>query len=109
MHARLVHEMTESSCSALTGLLMAIKDPKVPIFMLMCCSQLLGLSFVNFFPTYVPFPLYDRSLLTSNFDRCRIAGTLGFSTTVTLLLAAYVFGSPSWLPKPVDWAHSLSI
>ena len=24
---------------------------KVPIFMFMCCSQLLGPSFVNFFPT----------------------------------------------------------
>ena len=30
---------------------MALKDPKVPIFMLMCASLLLGLSFVNFFPT----------------------------------------------------------
>ena len=88
---------------------MAIKDPKVPLFAIMTCAQLLGFSFVNFFPTYVPFPLYDRSLLTSNFDRCRIAGTLGFSTTVTLLLAAYVFGSPLRLPKPVGWANSLSI
>ena len=31
---------------------MALKDPKVPIFAVMTCSQLLGLSFVNFFPTY---------------------------------------------------------
>lgn len=38
--------------SAWVGLKMAIKDPKVPIFMIMTCSQLLGLSFVNFFPTY---------------------------------------------------------
>ncbi|KAI0753050.1 MFS general substrate transporter [Daedaleopsis nitida] len=58
--------------SAFTGLIMALKDPKVPIFALMTCSQLLGLSFVNFFPT--------------------IAGTLGFSTTVTLLIAA-----PPWI------------
>ncbi|KAI0759993.1 MFS general substrate transporter [Trametes elegans] len=58
--------------SALKGLVMAIKDPKVPIFAVMTCSQLLGLGFVNFFPT--------------------IAGTLGFSTTVTLLLAA-----PPWI------------
>jgi hypothetical protein len=28
---------------------MAIEDPKVPVLMLMCCSQLLGLSFVRFF------------------------------------------------------------
>ncbi|KAI0629055.1 MFS general substrate transporter [Trametes polyzona] len=61
-----------SSDSALKGLIMALKDPKVPIFAVMTCSQLLGLGFVNFFPT--------------------IAGTLGFSTTVTLLLAA-----PPWI------------
>ncbi|KAI0359688.1 MFS general substrate transporter [Trametes cingulata] len=61
-----------ASDSALKGLIMAIKDPKVPIFAVMTCSQLLGLGFVNFFPT--------------------IAGTLGFSTTVTLLLAA-----PPWI------------
>ncbi|OJT01933.1 hypothetical protein TRAPUB_7577 [Trametes pubescens] len=59
-------------CSALGGLIMALKDPKVPIFAVMTCSQLLGLGFVNFFPT--------------------IAGTLGFSTTITLLLAA-----PPWI------------
>ncbi|KAI0332944.1 MFS general substrate transporter [Cubamyces sp. BRFM 1775] len=58
--------------SAMKGLIMALKDPKVPIFAVMTCSQLLGLGFVNFFPT--------------------IAGTLGFSTTVTLLLAA-----PPWI------------
>ncbi|KAH9889522.1 MFS general substrate transporter [Cubamyces lactineus] len=57
---------------AMKGLIMALKDPKVPIFAVMTCSQLLGLGFVNFFPT--------------------IAGTLGFSTTVTLLLAA-----PPWI------------
>lgn len=54
--------------SAWTGFKQAIGDPKVPIFAVMTCSQLLGLSFVNFFPT-----------LTS---------TLGFNTTVSLLLAA---------------------
>jgi len=58
--------------SAWVGLKMAIKDPKVPIFMIMTCSQLLGLSFVNFFPT--------------------LAATLGFSTTISLLVAA-----PPWL------------
>ncbi|KAH9942232.1 MFS general substrate transporter [Epithele typhae] len=58
--------------SAFTGLIMALKDPKVPLFAIMTCSQLLGLGFVNFFPT--------------------ITGTLGFNTTVTLLLAA-----PPWI------------
>ncbi|KAG9086650.1 hypothetical protein FRC06_002995 [Ceratobasidium sp. 370] len=39
--------------SAFAGLIMALKDPKVPIFAVLACSQLLGLSFVNFFPTTV--------------------------------------------------------
>ena len=54
--------------SAFAGLIMALKDPKVPLFAVMTCSQLLGLGFVNFFPT--------------------ISQTLGFNTTVTLLIAA---------------------
>lgn len=58
--------------SPLKGLYLAVKDPKVPIMAVMNLSQLLGLSFVNFFPT-----------LTS---------TLGYSTTLTLLLAA-----PPWI------------
>jgi len=58
--------------SAWSGLKMAIMDIKVPIFMIMTCAQLLGLSFVNFFPT--------------------LAATLGFSTTISLLMAA-----PPWL------------
>jgi len=58
--------------SPLNGLLMAIKDPKVWIFAIMNTAQLLGLSFVNFFPT-----------LTS---------TLGFDTTISLVLAA-----PPWI------------
>ena len=33
------------------GFKLAIRDVKVRIFMLMGCSQLLGLSFINFFPT----------------------------------------------------------
>lgn len=37
---------------------MAIKDPKVLLLALSTCSQLLGLSFVNFFPTYA-FPLWS--------------------------------------------------
>ncbi|KAF8971123.1 MFS general substrate transporter [Flammula alnicola] len=56
----------------LQGLIMAIKDPKVSIFAIMTIAQLLGLSFVQFFPT--------------------LTQTLGFSTTVTLLLAA-----PPWI------------
>ncbi|KAN0081222.1 Major facilitator superfamily domain containing protein [Tylopilus felleus] len=58
--------------SVFVGLKMALKDPKVPIFMLMCASLLLGLSFVNFFPT--------------------LAATLGYSTTITLLMTA-----PPWV------------
>ncbi|OJA12880.1 hypothetical protein AZE42_02909 [Rhizopogon vesiculosus] len=68
-------DQDSAEASIFEGFIMAIKDPKVLIFMLMCCSQLLGLSFVNFFPT-----------LTS---------TLGYSTTVTLLMSAppWVFAS----------------
>jgi MFS family permease len=58
--------------SPLQGLVMAVKDPKVWIFAIMNTAQLLGLSFVNFFPT-----------LTS---------TLGFDTTISLVLAA-----PPWI------------
>jgi len=54
------------------GLKMAVKDPLVMTFAFMNAAQLLGLSFINFFPT-----------LTS---------TLGFNTTISLLLAA-----PPWL------------
>ncbi|KAJ6614797.1 MFS general substrate transporter [Mycena sp. CBHHK59/15] len=56
----------------LTGLKMALKDPLVLTFALMTTGQLLGLSFVNFFPT--------------------LTQTLGFSTTISLLLAA-----PPWI------------
>jgi len=55
-----------------SGFKMAMKDSKVSIFALMSMSQLLGLSFVNFFPT--------------------LTATLGFSTTISLLLAA-----PPWI------------
>ncbi|GJE91441.1 MFS general substrate transporter [Phanerochaete sordida] len=58
--------------TALTGLKQALRDPKVYILSVMGCAQLLGLSFVNFFPT--------------------LTATLGFSTTVSLLLAA-----PPWI------------
>jgi len=56
----------------MSGLKMAIKDPLVLTFALMTTCQLLGLSFVSFFPT--------------------LTQTLGFSTTISLLLAA-----PPWL------------
>ncbi|KAL0961171.1 hypothetical protein HGRIS_006143 [Hohenbuehelia grisea] len=58
--------------SAWNGLILALKDPIVLIFAVMTTAQLLGLSFVNFFPT--------------------LTQTLGFSTTITLLLAA-----PPWI------------
>ena len=38
-------------CSIFEGLKLALKDRKVLIFMVMAASQLLGLSFINFFPT----------------------------------------------------------
>ncbi|KAF7365095.1 MFS general substrate transporter [Mycena venus] len=56
----------------LAGLRMAAKDPLVWTFAIMTTAQLLGLSFVSFFPT--------------------LTQTLGFSTTISLLLAA-----PPWL------------
>ena len=33
------------------GFKLAIRDVKVWIFMLMGCAQVLGMSFINFFPT----------------------------------------------------------
>ncbi|KAK7054438.1 hypothetical protein VNI00_003636 [Paramarasmius palmivorus] len=58
--------------SPLYGLKLALNDPKVLIFAVMTTAQLLGLSFVNFFPT--------------------LTQTLGFNTTISLVLAA-----PPWL------------
>ncbi|KAF8551300.1 MFS general substrate transporter [Imleria badia] len=57
------------------GLKLAIRDVKVWVFMIMNCSLLLGMSFINFFPT--------------------LTATLGYNTTDTLLLAAppWVFAS----------------
>ncbi|KAE9407361.1 MFS general substrate transporter [Gymnopus androsaceus JB14] len=60
------------SLRPLKGFMMAIKDPKVWIFAIMNVAQLLGLSFVNFFPT--------------------LTATLGFNTTISLVLAA-----PPWI------------
>ncbi|KAG8720690.1 hypothetical protein FRC11_003110 [Ceratobasidium sp. 423] len=75
--ARLAEDAAEAdedgaNDSAFSGLIMALKDPKVPILAVMNCSQLLGLSFVNFFPT--------------------LTATLGYNTTISLLLAA-----PPWI------------
>ncbi|KAJ3549791.1 hypothetical protein NM688_g5141 [Phlebia brevispora] len=58
--------------SVLQGLKQALKDPKVYIFSIMTFGELLGSSFVNFFPT--------------------LTATLGFNTTISLLLAA-----PPWI------------
>ncbi|KAF8916433.1 major facilitator superfamily domain-containing protein [Mucidula mucida] len=65
-------DQNDTDESALHGLKLALKDYRVYVFSIMNMSQLLGLSFVNFFPT--------------------LTQTLGFSTTVTLLLAA-----PPWI------------
>jgi len=58
--------------TALRGLKLAATDSRVWLFMIMTFSQLLGLSFSNFFPT--------------------LTATLGFSPTITLLLVA-----PPWI------------
>lgn len=55
--------------SAWEGLKMALKDPKVLIFSVMNCSQLLGLSFVNFFPTCVPLA-FSVSWIGTYVDVC---------------------------------------
>ncbi|KAG6377587.1 major facilitator superfamily domain-containing protein [Boletus reticuloceps] len=80
VQVRLVEDVGEadkdcSEATILDGFKLAIRDVKVWIFMLMCCSQILGLSFINFFPT--------------------LTATLGYNTTDTLLLAAppWVFAS----------------
>ncbi|PPQ88464.1 hypothetical protein CVT25_011590 [Psilocybe cyanescens] len=54
------------------GLKLALKDPKVYLFAMISFSELLGMGFINFFPT--------------------LTATLGFSTTITLLIAA-----PPWI------------
>ncbi|KAF8624305.1 hypothetical protein AX15_005936 [Amanita polypyramis BW_CC] len=58
--------------SPLAGLKMAIMDLKVQLFALMSLFQLLGLSFVQYFPT--------------------LTATFGYNTTISLLLAA-----PPWV------------
>ncbi|KAJ7629691.1 major facilitator superfamily domain-containing protein [Mycena polygramma] len=60
------------------GLKMALRDPMVLLFALTGVSGILGNSYGIFFPT--------------------LASTLGFNTTDTLLLAAYVYACPSSPP-----------
>ncbi|KDQ49271.1 hypothetical protein JAAARDRAFT_63791 [Jaapia argillacea MUCL 33604] len=54
------------------GMKLALRDPKTYILAMLSFSQLVGLSFINFFPT--------------------LTASLGFDTTVTLLMAA-----PPWI------------
>ncbi|KAL5521338.1 hypothetical protein ACEPAG_9262 [Sanghuangporus baumii] len=65
-------DVKSETTSMWSGVKLACKDFKVVIFSFMFLSQLLGLSFINFFPT-----------LTS---------TLGFNSAISLLLAA-----PPWM------------
>jgi len=62
--------------SFVSGLMMAIRDPIVLVFALANLAQVFGLTFVLFFPT--------------------LTKTLGFDTTITLLLAA-----PPWIVAAV--------
>lgn len=80
--------MDDEDESILHGFKLAIKDPLVLMFTAESVLQILGISFVNFFPTYVVYVsvcLIDQSKHTYH----RLTATLGYSTTVTLLLAAY--------------------
>ncbi|PFH51214.1 hypothetical protein AMATHDRAFT_75076 [Amanita thiersii Skay4041] len=69
-------DQDNAGTSLFAGLVLAMKDVKVQLFSLMTISQLLGLSFVQFFPT--------------------LTQTLGFNTTISLLLAA-----PPWIVASV--------
>ncbi|KIJ65884.1 hypothetical protein HYDPIDRAFT_109951 [Hydnomerulius pinastri MD-312] len=68
-------DLDSANTTIFDGFKLAIRDPKVWVFMIMSCSQLLGLSYINFFPT--------------------LTATLGYNTTITLLMAAppWVFAS----------------
>jgi hypothetical protein len=69
--------------------MMAIRDPIVVLFAVMSICMFLGQSFANFFPTYVcDSPSLNAFVLYQAF---RLTQTLGYDTTDTLLLAAYVF------------------
>lgn len=66
---------------------MALRDPKVLLFGLLMATELLGLSFLQFFPTsaflYVLHNFNIESIL-------RLTKSLKYNTTNTLLIAAYV-------------------
>nr|GAT52675.1 tartrate transporter [Mycena chlorophos] len=70
----------------LQGLKLAVMDPLVWVFAIMNCAQLLGLSFINF----CLFRDFEEDQL--NVIPSRLTSTLGFDTTISLLLAA-----PPWL------------
>jgi MFS family permease len=61
-------DRNSSEATIFDGFKLAIRDVKVWVFMLLGCSQVLGTSFINFFPT--------------------LTATLGYNTTDTLLMAA---------------------
>ena len=79
------------TCRAWRGLKLALQDPKVYIFALYDFCALLGLGFVQFFPTSVIAILFYLAGSSNIFWAIyRLAETMGFSTTITLLLASYV-------------------
>ncbi|KAN0084455.1 Major facilitator superfamily domain containing protein [Tylopilus felleus] len=63
-------DQNSSEATIFDGFKLAIRDVKVWVFMLQGCSGVLGLSFINFFPT--------------------LTATLGYNTTDTLLMAARI-------------------
>jgi hypothetical protein len=88
------HDPIERRLSPWKGLVMAVKDVKVWILAFIAMTETLGLSFVNFFPTYANNYLWDYGSWQS--EKIRLTATLGFSTTITLLLAAKVFQNIVW-------------
>ncbi|KAF7302955.1 Tartrate transporter [Mycena kentingensis (nom. inval.)] len=80
---------TESG-SRFEGIKLAAADPLTWLFSLMLFSQHLGRAVGQFFPTYSRYSL--RRTIHSHYSLSRLAKTLGFSTSITLLLTA-----PPWL------------
>ena len=75
-----------------SGLGQALSDIKVYLFALMCFAQLLGMSFQSFFPTYVLHFVFMSVSHTHIIFLDRLTSTLGYNTTISLLLAA-----PPWI------------
>ena len=75
-----------------SGLGQALSDIKVYLFALMCFTQLLGMSFQSFFPTYVLHFFFMSVSRTHMIFLGRLTSTLGYNTTISLLLAA-----PPWI------------